>query len=154
MAPWALPIVAIPRQAKIAPRNDLEAIASLPFMVAAALCDGRLDVATLRQETYGRTEILALAGRVECTADNALGTSFDGLMNIEMRGGRRISREVMLSATSDEQIMEKFRVNAARLPHDARSRLEDALLSDAPRGRALAQLALAAMAEHPTVPVS
>jgi len=154
MAPWALPIVAIPRQAKIAPRNDLEAIASLPFMVAAALCDGRLDVATLRRETYSRTEILALARRIECSADNALGASFDGLMNIEMRDGRRISREVVISATSDEQIIEKFRVNAACLPHDARSRLEDALLSDAPRGRALVQLALAAMAGHPAVPVN
>jgi len=111
-------------------------------------------VATLRQETYDRSEILALARRIECTADNALGAGFDGLINIEMRGGRRISREVMLSATSDEQIIEKFRVNAARLPHDARSRLEDALLSDAPRGRALVQLALAAMAGHPAVPVS
>jgi len=154
MAPWALPIVAIPRQAKIAPRNDLEAIASLPFMIAAALCDGRLDLATLRQETYDRTEILALARRIECTGDDTLGAGFDGLMNIETRGGRRMSREVMLSGSSDEQIIEKFRVNAARLPHGARSSLEDALMSAAPRGRALVQFALAAMAGHPTVPVS
>ena len=37
MAPWAMPIVGEPRDTKIAPRNDLEAIASLPFMLAAAL---------------------------------------------------------------------------------------------------------------------
>jgi 2-methylcitrate dehydratase PrpD len=154
MAPWALPIVAIPREAKIAPRNDLEAIASLPFMVAAALCDGRLDLATLRQETYDRTEILALATRVECTGDSTLGAGFDGRINIDTRGGRRISRKVMLSDSSDEQIVEKFRVNAALLPHDARSRLEDALMSDAPRGRPLVQLALAAMTGNPAVPVN
>lgn len=154
MAPWALPIVAIPRDAKIAPRNDLEAIASLPFMVAAALCDGRLDLATLRQETYDRADILALATRIECTGDNTLGAAFDGRINIETRDGRQISRKVMLSDSSDEKIVEKFRANAALLPHEARSRLEDALMSDAPRGRALAQLALAAMAGHPTVPVS
>jgi 2-methylcitrate dehydratase PrpD len=154
MAPWALPIVAIPREAKIAPRNDLEAIASLPFMVAAALCDGRLDLATLRQETYDRTEILALATRIECTGDNTLGAGFDGQINIKTRGGRQISRKVMLSDSSDEQIVEKFRANAALLPHDARSRLEDALMSDAPRGRALVQLALAAMTANLTVPVN
>jgi 2-methylcitrate dehydratase PrpD len=154
MAPWALPIVAIPREAKIAPRNDLEAIASLPFMVAAALCDGRLDLATLRQETYDRTEILALATRIECTGDNTLGAGFDGQINIKTRGGQQVSRKVMLSDSSDEQIVEKFRANAALLPHHARSRLEDALMSDAPRGRALVQLALAAMTANLTVPVN
>jgi 2-methylcitrate dehydratase PrpD len=154
MAPWGLPIVAVPRQAKIAPRNDLEAIASLPFMVAAALCDGRLDVATLCQETYDRTEILALARRIDCTGDDTLGAGFDGRINIEMRDGRRISREVMVSNSSDAQIVEKFRANTALLPPDARSSLEDALMSDAPRGQSLVQLALAAMVGHPAAPVS
>jgi hypothetical protein len=60
----------------------------------------------------------------------------------------------MLSDSSNEQIVEKFRVNAALLPHDARSRLEDALMSDAPRGRSLVQLALAAMTGNPAVPVN
>src|SRR5262249_16759815 len=46
VAPWALPIVGEPRAIKVAPHNDLEAIASLPYMVAAALCDGRVDLAT------------------------------------------------------------------------------------------------------------
>ncbi len=154
MAPWGLPIVAVPRQAKIAPRNDLEAIASLPFMVAAALCDGRLDVATLCQETYDRTEILALARRIDCTGDDTLGAGFDGRINIEMRDGRRISREVMVSNSSDAQIVEKFRANTALLPPDARSSLEDALMSDAPRGQSLVQLALAAMVGHPAAPVN
>jgi 2-methylcitrate dehydratase PrpD len=148
MAPWALPIVAVPRAIKIAPRNDLEAIASLPFMVAAALCDGRVDLTTLRPETIGRTDILALAARIECVGDDALGSGFDGRMNAELHAGRRISRVVALSNPREEQIIAKFRANTAGLPPDARCGLERAVLNDAPRGQALVQLALAAMVGH------
>jgi 2-methylcitrate dehydratase PrpD len=146
MAPWALPIVAVPRPSKIAPRNDLEAIASLPFMVAAALCDGRVDLTTLRPETLGRADILALAARIECVGDDTLGAGFDGRMNAELRNGRRVSRAVALSEPREEQIIAKFHTNTAHLSPDACSGLEGALLNDAPRGRALMRLALAAMA--------
>ncbi len=146
MAPWALPIVALPRAIKAAPRNDLEAIASLPFMVAAALCDGHVDLTTLHRETICRADILSLAARTECAGDDTLGSGFDGRMNVTLRGGRRIPRVVTLSDTREEQIIAKFRANTARLPPDARSALESALLNDAPRGQALMQLGLAAMA--------
>jgi 2-methylcitrate dehydratase PrpD len=148
LAPWALPIVAIPRPTKIAPRNDLEAIASLPFMVAAALCDGRVDLTTLSPETIGRADIVALAARIECLGDDRLGSGFNGQMNVGLRGGRHISRAVTLSAPPEEQIVAKFRANTARLPPQACSVLENALLNDAPRGQALAQLALAALAKQ------
>lgn len=146
MAPWALPIVAVPRAVKIAPRNDLEAIASLPFMVAAALCDGRVDLTTLRPETIGRADILSLAARTECGGDDTLGSGFDGRMNVELRDGRRISRAVALSDSNEEQIIAKFRANTAHLPSDACRGLERALLNDDPGGRTLMRLALAAMA--------
>jgi 2-methylcitrate dehydratase PrpD len=146
MAPWALPIVAAPRATKIAPRNDLEAIASLPFMIAAALCDGRVDLATLRAETIGRADILSLAARIECFGDDALGAGFDGRLDAELRGGQHISRGVALSEPSEEQIVAKFRANTAHLPPDSCARLEHGLLNDALRGRALAQRALAALA--------
>jgi 2-methylcitrate dehydratase PrpD len=148
MAPWALPIVAIPRSAKIAPRNDLEAIASLPFMVAAALCDGRVDLATLRPQTMGRADILALAARIDCTGDDRLGAAFNGHIDAQLRDGRHVCRAVTLSETREDQIVAKFRVNSACFAPDATAALEQAVLNDAPRGRQLARLAVAALAQR------
>jgi 2-methylcitrate dehydratase PrpD len=154
MAPWALPIVAVPRATKIAPRNDLEAIASLPFMVAAALCDGRVDLATLGAETLGRADILSIAAITECVGDDILGSEFDGRMEVELRDGRRVSRRVALSESSEVQIVAKYRANTAHLPSDGCARLEHALLNDAPRGRALVQLTLDALVGQQAPPLS
>jgi 2-methylcitrate dehydratase PrpD len=148
MAPWALPIVGVPRATKIAPRNDLEAIGSLPFMVAAALCDGRVDLATLHPETIARADILSLSARIECEGDDTLGLGFNGRLYVEVRDGRRISRDVALSNPSEERIVAKFSANTTHLPPDACSKLESAVLNDAPSGQELMQLALAAMAAH------
>jgi 2-methylcitrate dehydratase PrpD len=151
MAPWALPIVAVPRATKIAPRNDLEAIASLPFMVAAALCDGRVDLATLRPQTIARADILALAARIDCAGDDRLGTGFDGQLNAELRDGSQISRAVQLSEASEDQILAKFRTNAATFSADACAALERVVLNDAPSGRQLVRVALAALAQRRNV---
>jgi 2-methylcitrate dehydratase PrpD len=147
LAPWALPIVATPRANKIAPSNDLEAIASLPFMVAAALCDGRVDLNTLQPKTLQRADILALAKQTDCVADDKLGAGFDGRIDVEIRDGRRLSRAVALSDPTEERIVTKFRANTAHLSPSARDALEHAVLNDAPGGRALIQLALAAIAQ-------
>jgi 2-methylcitrate dehydratase PrpD len=151
MAPWALPIVAVPRPAKIAPRNDLEAIASLPFMVAAALCDGRVDLATLRPQTLGRADILALAARIDCAGDDGLGSGFDGQLNAVLRDGSQVCRAVALSEASEDQIVAKFRANSANASPDACAALERAVLDDAPSGRDLVRLALAALAQRQSV---
>jgi 2-methylcitrate dehydratase PrpD len=146
MAPWALPIVAQPRSAKVAPRNDLEAIASLPFMVAAALCDGRVDLSTLLPETIARREVLAVASRIECEGDESLGAGFDGQINVALRDGRNICRPVTLADPGERQVVAKFRANTAHLPPGARSELEHAILKGTPGGRPLMRLALAAIA--------
>jgi 2-methylcitrate dehydratase PrpD len=145
LAPWALPIVAEPRATKIAPRNDLEAIASLPFMVAAALLDGRVDLATLRPETLARPDILSLAARIDCAGDATLGTGFDGRMDVIVANGDPIRCAVALAAPNEERIVAKFRVNTAQLQPSACAALETAVLCDAPKSRALVQLAAAAM---------
>jgi 2-methylcitrate dehydratase PrpD len=145
VAPWALPIVAEPRAVKLAPENDLDAIASLPFMVAAALCDGRVDLATLRPETLERSDIRALAARIVCDGDQALGSGFDGRIEAVLAGGERIRCDVALSAPSEERMVAKFRTNTAHLQHAACMELETALLSGAPGSRALVQLAATAM---------
>jgi 2-methylcitrate dehydratase PrpD len=108
MAPWAMPIVGEPRDTKIAPRNDLEAIASLPFMLAAALVEGRVDLATLAPTTIHNSEISALAYRIACEADPSLG------MGLRRPHGdcpamAKPSRAVGLTPPNEAQIIAKFR---------------------------------------------
>ena len=146
MAPWAMPIVSEPRDIKIAPRNDLEAIASLPFMLAAALVEGRVDLATLTPATIYNAEIRALADRVACEADASLGTGFDGRMEIVRRDGQILSRAVGLTPPDEAQIIAKFRTNTAACPQPACDALLRALLNEMPRCGELMRLATAAIA--------
>jgi 2-methylcitrate dehydratase PrpD len=146
VAPWALPIVGEPRAIKIAPRNDLEAIASLPFMVAAALCDGRVDLETLGPDSLARADVRVVAERVACEADDRLGAGFDGRIELTAADGERISRPVALSAWSEQRLIEKFRANTAHLPPTACALLENALLHDEPNTRTLVRLAAATTA--------
>jgi 2-methylcitrate dehydratase PrpD len=110
--PWAMPIVAVPRETKITPRNDLEAIASLPFMVAAGFIDGRVDLETLKPETIARQDIVQLAARIECEPDAALTVGFDGTMEIEIEDGERRSVPAILPVATPERVRAKFRANA------------------------------------------
>jgi 2-methylcitrate dehydratase PrpD len=64
VAPWAVPIVCEPAAKKICPATTLQAIASLPFNVAAALVNGEVGIATLEAETRGRSDICELAERI------------------------------------------------------------------------------------------
>jgi 2-methylcitrate dehydratase PrpD len=146
LAPWALPIVAEPRNSKIAPRNDLEAIASLPFMVAAAVCDGRVDLATLAPQTLGRADIRALAARTACEGDAALGSGFDGRITATLVGDAdRLDANVALSPSTEQRLVTKFRANTSHLQHAACAKLEAALLRENPTCRTLVQIAAAAM---------
>ena len=146
MAPWAMAIVGEPRDTKIAPRNDLEAIASLPFMLAAALVEDRVDLATLAPTTIHNTEIRALAYRVACEADPSLGTGFDGRMEIIRSDGQTLSRAVSLTPPNEAQIIAKFRANTVACPQAACDALLRALLDEMPRCRELMRLATAAIA--------
>jgi 2-methylcitrate dehydratase PrpD len=146
MAPWALPIVGEPRETKIAPRNDLEAIASLPFILAAALIEGRVDLATLAPASIQNTEIRALASLIRCEVDPSLGSGFDGRMEIGRRDGGTILRPVGMTPPSETQIIAKFRANAVDRPQAACCMLLAALLDDTPRSRELMRLAAAAIA--------
>ncbi|MFL6796196.1 MAG: MmgE/PrpD family protein [Xanthobacteraceae bacterium] len=148
LAPWALPIVGEPRSIKTRPRNDLEAIASLPFMVAAALIDGKVDLDTLKPETIRRPEIRQLAARVYCEPDAALGIGFDGRMHVEFRDGGPVVLPVAIAPASETRIIAKFHANTAHCRSSARDALLDAVLQGAPRSRDLVRLATAALA-HP-----
>jgi 2-methylcitrate dehydratase PrpD len=146
MAPWAIPIVAEPRAAKIAPRNDLEAIASLPFMVAAAWIEGRVDLRTLDQRTIENPDIRAFAARIVCAADPALGSGFDGRMDVTFHHGDPLSRTVGIAPPDAARIIAKFQANTDGRPRPACDALLHALTDETPRTGELMRLARAAMA--------
>ncbi len=138
VAPWAVPIVGAPREIKVAPRNDLEAIASLPFMVAAAIVDGEVDLATLDAAKLHCPEIRRLATCVLCEADATLATAFDGRLEARIRSGGTIARDVSSSAVVDERrLVQKFRANMARSKSTDGAALERCLLNETPPVRAI-----------------
>ncbi len=143
LAPWALPIVCEPRAAKLGPRNDLEAIASLPFMLAAALCDGKVDLATLRPESLRRADLQQFAARIACEKDAALGSGFDGVLTIERSDGEVIRRRVALAPVDAAALRRKFRTNVSILYDAAAAQaLESAIMdSKAPPVREIIRLA-------------
>jgi 2-methylcitrate dehydratase PrpD len=145
MAPWAIPIVAEPRPIKITPRNDLEAIASLPFMVAAAFIEGRVDLKTLNRATIENPAIRALAARIVCEADPTLGSGFDGRMDVTFQSGDPVSRPVGLVPPDETRIVAKFRANTDGRGRPECEALLDAMTTGAPRGRELMRLATDAM---------
>ena len=146
MAPWAIPIVAEPRAAKIAPHNDLEAIASLPFMVGAAWVEGRVDLKTLDAATIEKPEIRAMAARIVCAADPALGSGFDGRMDVTFQDRDPLSRTVGIAPPDEARIIAKFHANTEGRPRPACDALLDALTAGTPRTGELMRLARAAMA--------
>jgi 2-methylcitrate dehydratase PrpD len=143
VAPWAFPIVCAPRETKLAPRNDLEAIASLPFMLAAALCDGKVDLETLRPQTLVRDDLRSLAARIECEPDEKLGTGFDGTITVVHADGKTTRRSVGLQPFDERCLRQKFHTNVARFylsPMHAHA-LETALLEREPGAREIVRLA-------------
>ncbi len=146
LAPWAISIVAEPRETKLRPRNDLDAIASLPFMLAAALIDGRVDLATLAPTSLARVQVHELATRIFCRSDESLGADFDGRIEFVTHGGQQTHRSVLLVEPSEDHVVAKFRANTAQLRGDACAALLTLVLEQAPTGRALMRAALAAFA--------
>jgi 2-methylcitrate dehydratase PrpD len=142
VAPWAFPIVCVPREAKIAPQSDLEAIASLPFMLAAALADGRVDLDTLAPASIRRADIARLAARIDCESDEKLGRGFDGVLTIVGSHGEVKRYPVALAPTDAERTRHKFRSNARRLyTADAADALERGLIEGQPTAREIIRLA-------------
>lgn len=145
--PWAMPIVAEPRAPKVAPRNDLEAIASLPFMVAAAFCDGKVDLATLEAPSLARMDVRAMASRIDCRADPALVVGFDGRMEVALTDGARLDLPARLPDATPERVATKFRANAALGAMRAAGEVEAALGGAAVGVRDLMRLAVLARPE-------
>ena len=126
--PWAVPIVCEPRPRKLRPENDLEAIASLPFLLAAALADGRVDLDTLEDATLARADLRHMAALIRHREDASLTAGFDGRLELTAKDGRRFERAATATAADAGKLREKFRRNAARAwPRTRIQALDDAL---------------------------
>ena len=123
-----VPIVCEPRAAKIRPRTAYDAQFSLPYSVACALLEGRVDLDTYALERLDDPARLALAGRVTHTVDpdSLFPRGFPGWVRVHLRDGRRLEarspdgRGGLARPLPPGAIVEKFRANAARALAPAR----------------------------------
>lgn len=130
IAPWAAQIVAVPREAKIRPASEMDAIASLPYLLAVALRDRRVTLDALDRKMREESALLALAARIVHTEDPALGKGFDGVLRLDLGDGRRIERAVSSTPPDRARLIAKFRDNARRAITERQTgALERAVLS-------------------------
>jgi len=103
------------------PATPLEAKFSMQFCVAAALCDGRVDLATFSHEKLDDPLIRSMRERVTVVEDESLpdATEFPASVEIATRDGRSHSQMVPLAMGkpgrwfSEQQLRDKF-VTCAR----------------------------------------
>lgn len=126
IAPWAAAIVAEPRAAKLRFDSELEAIASLPYQLAVAVADRRVDLGALDEAQRARPDLLDIATRIVHCNDPALGQGFDGRIEVRTTSGACHSMEVAMPGSDARRLREKF-------THHVQP-----LLDDAPRGDASA----------------
>lgn len=151
IAPWAVPIVCEPRAARIAPATELDAIASLPFMVAHALAEGEVTLAALSAERRERPGLRALAARVVHEPDAAMGRGFDARLTIRTQSGETLTAAADSAAPDAGRVAAKFVANAAHLlgTVGARQAAERILALRAPDPAAIAALLRASAPASP-----
>jgi 2-methylcitrate dehydratase PrpD len=107
-----------PEQVKYSPPNGYAAISSIPYMVGAALVEGRLTLKEVSDEKVGDPQILALARKVKWAVDDAYRDYQNAAVEIHMQDGRSFRREQTDAIGSPEipaprELIEgKFRANA------------------------------------------
>jgi len=130
--------VATPIDVRRVPRTVVHAQFSIPFTVAAALVDGRVDLGHFSETAIRREDLLALAQRVEPCVDADVDRDWGrnvspADVSVELDGGathrlrvdwpRGHPRRPMSPADFDAKAADCFRAAARRLPDDASSRL-------------------------------
>ena len=132
-----VPIVCEPATAKLRPRSPYDAKFSLAFCVAAALVGDRVGIGTFTEEGIREPGALALAARVRYTVDpsSPYPRTFPGWVKVRLRDGRMLeAREESQRGGPEmpiapDEVIAKFRDNAARLMSPARvDALESAVL--------------------------
>lgn len=127
IAPWCVPIVCEPRAQRLQPRRSLDAIASLPFMLAVALTDGQVSLDSISSRALVRSEVNDLANRIRHLEDPALGKTFDGELIISTIDGQEFSAPAMLPGLDPDRVRKKFRDNILRVADTHASKLETAI---------------------------
>jgi 2-methylcitrate dehydratase PrpD len=113
IAPWCVPLVCVPRERRVRPVSELDAIASLPFMVSSALVEGTVTLQSIEAASLRRADIIALAERVHHVSEPTLGAGFDGRIEVRTIDGRTLTMYAGLSLTESAAVLGKFRRNAA-----------------------------------------
>ena len=129
IAPWAAAVVAEPRPAKLKFGTEMEAIASLPYQVAIALLDQRVDLASLDRVNRDRADVLEMAHRVVHRNDPGLGKSFDGRIELTTKAGQVIVEETRAAGPEAHRVISKFLSNC-RLCAAARHTSADSTVGD------------------------
>jgi 2-methylcitrate dehydratase PrpD len=133
-----VPIICEPAAAKLRPRTPYDAKFSLAFCVAAALAGDRVGIGAFTGESIRDARVLALAARVRYTVDpgSSYPRTFPGWVKVRLRDGRVLeAREESQSGgpgkpIPSDQVIAKFRDNAARLlPPPRVAVLESAVLA-------------------------
>ena len=147
----SVPIVCEPAAAKLVPRSPYEAKFSLQWCAATLLVDGRLGIDSFEPGRLARPEVLDLATRITYGADDSgvAAAAAGGRAHLRLRDGSTRTAEVKFSRGGPEnpltleQVMEKFRLNAAGHEEVARMTLDIASLTRVrDLGRALGAEAL------------
>jgi 2-methylcitrate dehydratase PrpD len=122
IADYMIGVVCEPREKKVAPVNDWQGRASLPYSIAEALVTGRLDGQSYRSTGSTRAAIRALAQKIDYAVDKtAKPGQFKGWVIVETLDGRRLERIEPYNRGSAElplseaEILTKFRTNATPL---------------------------------------
>lgn len=123
-----VPIVCEPRAAKLRPRTAYDAQFSLPYSIACALLDGRVDLDTYAPEHLDDGARLELASRVSHTIDpdSRFPRGFPGWVRLRLKDGRTLEARVpdgrggVERPLPPEAIVDKFRTNAVRALPPAR----------------------------------
>jgi 2-methylcitrate dehydratase PrpD len=110
------PFICDPWDLKQAPDGDYAAKFSLPFCVASALVNGRVNIDTFGDVGRTQREVLALAARssYEVDPDSAYPVGFPGWVTIKTRDGRMHERKLDISRgtpgwpMTDEDVKRKF----------------------------------------------
>ena len=126
--------VATPVEVRKAPHTIVHAQFSLPYTVAAALVDGRVELSHFTDASIGRDDILALAQRVDAFVDEDIEREWGrnispAEMQVEMNDGTthrvRVDwplghpRRPMSATDFDAKAVDCFRASPVRLREDA-----------------------------------
>lgn len=107
-----------PEHIKYTPPTGYAAISSIPYMVSAALVEGKLTLAEVTDEKVKDPRILQVAQKVKRAEEPSFKDYQNAKVEIKLRDGRVLKREQTVAVgspempASQEMVEAKFRTNA------------------------------------------